>query len=284
MSGKGAIDILCYLFTKEGLRKQFVEPPEFQKIVKWWGMEDGLGGWTTDEFIKRMDDCGIDKVCIPAVKMARYPTREMIWDISTEEVAEVVKTNPDRFVGIAGANPFTGLAGIKDLTKAVVEYGFKGLYIHCYGYGLPINDKLWYPYYSKCQELGIPVLMQVGHSAERMPNALGQPILLDDIALDFPELNIVGAHTGWPWVEEMIALAWKHDNVYVGIDAHMPKYLEPSLIQFMKTRGQNKVLYGTNGPLGFTHEKTMKQIDELGLKDEVKQKILRENAMRIFKF
>lgn len=284
MSNAGAIDILCYLFTPEGVKKHYIDPPEFQHIVKWWKMEAGLDGWSPEKFIERLDAAGVDKVCIPAVKMCRYPSREMIWDISTEEVGEVVSKNPDRFIGLAGIHPFRGQAGLKDLTKAVQEYGFKGAYLHTYGYGLPLNHRLYYPYYAKCAELGIPVIMQVGHSAERMPNELGRPMLMDDIALDFPELNIVGAHTGWPWVEEMIALAWKHTNVYVGIDAHMPKYLEPSLLQFLKGRGKDKVLYGTNGPLGFTHAETMKQIDELGLKPEVKQKLIRENALRIFNF
>jgi predicted TIM-barrel fold metal-dependent hydrolase len=281
MSGTGAIDILCYLFTNHGLKKMFIEPPEFQHIVKWWKMEDGLNGWSIEEFIAKMDAAGVDKVCIPAVKMARYPSREMIWDISTEEVAEVVRANPERFIGLAGIHPFRGKSGLEDLTNAVKIHGFKGAYLHTYGFGLPLNDKRYYPYYAKCVELNIPVLMQVGHSAERMPNELGRPMLMDDIALDFPELNIVGAHTGWPWVEEMISLAWKHANVYVGIDAHMPKFLDPSLLQFLKSRGKDKVLYGTNGPLRFTHEDTLQQIDEWGLKPEVKSKILRENAVRI---
>jgi predicted TIM-barrel fold metal-dependent hydrolase len=116
-----------------------------------------------------------------------------------------------------------------------------------------------------------------------MPSELAKPILLDEIAIDFPELRLVGAHTGWPWVEELLAVAWKHPNVYVGIDAHMPKYLEPSLINFIKGRGKTKVLYGTNGPLLFTHEITTTQIKELGFTEDVQDLLLFKNAQRLFK-
>jgi predicted TIM-barrel fold metal-dependent hydrolase len=281
MAGK-AIDILCYLFTPEAIKKMFIDTPEFAKILKWWNIKDGLDGWQPEEFIARMDKFGIDKICIPAVKMARYRKHSMIWDISEEEVAEIVRYNPDRFIGLAGVNPFSGSQGLRQMEKAVKEYGFKGVYMHTYGFGIPINHKLYYPYFAKCVELDIPFITQVGHSAEVMPSELAKPILLDEIAVDFPELRLVGAHTGWPWVEELLAIAWKHPNVYVAIDAHMPKYLDPSLINFIKGRGKEKVLYGTNGPLLFTHEITTKQIKELGFSEDVQDNLLFKNAQRLF--
>jgi predicted TIM-barrel fold metal-dependent hydrolase len=79
----------------------------------------------------------------------------------------------------------------------------------------------------------------------------------------------------------MIAMAWKHDNVYVGMDAHMPKYWDKSLQTFVKTRGQDKVLWGTNGPTAFTHDHILPQVHELGLKHSVKKKLLRDNAIKV---
>jgi hypothetical protein len=185
-------------------------------------------------------------------------------------------------VGLAGFNPFKGMQSVRQVEKAVREYGFKGCYVHPYGWGLPLNDRKFYPLYAKCAELGVPVSMQVGHSAEHMPNEFGRPIHLDDIALDFPELKVIGAHTGWPWTEEMISLAWKHENVFLGIDAHHPKYLEPTLLQFMKTRGQNKVLWGTNYP-AVMHEEAIRVIrTDLGLGEKVAEKILHGNAARVY--
>jgi hypothetical protein len=206
----------------------------------------------------------------------------MVWDIPEEEVAEAISQFPGRLYGLCGFNPLERMNGVRRVERAVRDLGFKGVYIHTYGFGIPLNDRRYYPLYAKCVELGVPVSMQVGHSAERMPSELGRPIHLDDIALDFPELQLIGAHTGWPWTEEMIALAWKHENVYLGIDAHHPKYLEPSLLHFMRTRGQNKVIYGTNYP-AVQHKESISIIrSDLGLSEKVAQKILHDNAARVY--
>ncbi len=276
------IDFHCNLFTPESIRKNWYGAPEMLRLIKWWKMEDRVQGKTVAEFVALMDRAGCDKVLVPAIRMFSYKEKTMVWDITEEEVLEAVRESNGRVVGLAGFNPFKGMQSVRQVEKAVREYGFKGCYVHPYGWGLPLNDRKFYPLYTKCAELGVPVSMQVGHSAEHMPNEFGRPIHLDDIALDFPELRIIGAHTGWPWTEEMISLAWKHENVYLGIDAHHPKYLEPSLLNFMKTRGQNKVLWGTNYP-AVMHEEAIRVIrTELGLSEKVAEKILHGNAARVY--
>ena len=121
--------------------------------------------------------------------------------------------------------------------------------------------------------------MQVGHSLELMPSEAGRPIYIDKVALDFPELKFIGSHTGWPWCEELIAMASKHRNVYMDISAHLPEYLDRSVVQFMDTRGRNKVLFGTNA---FGLERCKQQLLGMPLKDETKQKVLRDNAVKVF--
>ena len=158
------------------------------------------------------------------------------------------------------------------------DLGFKGVYIHTSGFGIPLTDRLNYRLYARCVELGIPVSMQVGHSAEHMSNERGRPIHLDTVALDYPELTLTGAHTGWPWTEEMILLVWTHENVFLGIDAHNPKCLEPSLIHFMKTRKQNKVIDGTNDPAVLHRESISCIRNERDLSEKVAGKILHRNA------
>ena len=123
--------------------------------------------------------------------------------------------------------------------------------------------------------------MQMGHSLELMPSESGRPIHIDKVALDFPELIFIASHAGWPWCEELIAMASKHPNVYMDISAHLPQYLEPSVKQFMDTRGRDKVLFGTNV---FGLKRCKDQLMGLPLKDETKQKVLRDNAARLFKF
>jgi len=277
-----AIDFHCNLFTPESIKKNWYEAPEMYRLIKWWKMEERVQGRTVAEFLQMMDQAGCDKVLVPAIRMFSYKKKTMLWDITEEEVLEVVKQASGRVVGLAGFNPLKGMESVRQVEKAVREYGFKGCYIHPYGWGIPLNDRKFYPLYAKCAELGVPVSMQVGHSAEHMPNEFGRPLHLDDIALDFPELNLVGAHTGWPWTEEMISLAWKHENVFLGIDAHHPKYLEPSLLHFMKTRGQNKVIWGTNYP-AVMHGEAIRVIrNEIGLTEKLAQKILHDNAARIY--
>jgi predicted TIM-barrel fold metal-dependent hydrolase len=125
-------------------------------------------------------------------------------------------------------------------------------------------------------------VIQVGHSAERMPSAMGRPILLDDVALDFPELTIVGAHTGWPWTEELIALAWKHRNVYIGTSAHHPRYWEQTLVNFANSRGRGKVLFGSDYPV-MDYADALGAIDKLGLKESAKELLVGGAARKIFR-
>lgn len=273
-----AIDILYHLFTPEAVQKMFYDQPEFQRIMKWWGIEKK--SYTPKQFVAMMDEAGVEKVIVPADKMQGYRDQQPIWNVQNEELAAVINQYPDRLVGLAGINPLLRMKGVREFEEGITKFGFKGAYIHTYGYGIPLNHRLYYPLYAKACELGVPIMMQVGHSAEHLPSEMGRPIYLDDVALDFPELTLIGTHTGWPWVEEMIAMAWKHENVYVGIDAHMPKYLDKSLVNFMKTRGKAKTIYGTNG---LSWKVTLEQLKELVPDDEARRLIIRENAVKAFK-
>lgn len=278
----GAIDYWCNIFTDEGLNKTFREPREIAEVVEWWGMGPRIVGRTPDEFRAHLDAAGMDIVLVPSAKMASYETSQLIWDVREDEVTALVDALPGRVFGLFGINPREGMGGVRRLEESVRSGAFKGAHLHTYGFGLPINDRRYYPFYTKCVELGVPVVMQVGHSAERMPSALARPILLDDIALDFPELVVVGAHTGWPWVDELVALAWKHRNVYIGTSAHHPKYWDPALVQFAKSRGRGKVLYGTDYPV-MDFADSLAAIDQLGLREDVKQLVVEGAARTVFK-
>jgi len=280
----GAIDVWCNLFTPEGIQHLFLDNEEvhFMMGVQ-WGRSANMKGNSPPEFIAKMDRLGIEKVCVPALKQAFYRKTKMGADFAYEDIAKLIAKFPERIVGLAGINPFERMEGVRRLEKAVREYGFKGAHVHPFGFGLPLNAAEWYPFYAKCAELDLPIVLQVGHSAEFMPSAHGRPILLDDIALYFPELKLIGAHTGWPWVEELIALAWKHPNVYICVSGHAPKYWDAKLVKFLNSRGQGKVVWGTDYPL-ILHEESLEQIEALGLKPAAKQALLRDAAAKIFKF
>lgn len=279
-----AIDFMGYPFTKQYFEKYWFPTEELMKLAKWWGFEDRIRkGWTPEEMVALMDEAGVEKHCMVQLKMKSYLNHQIAVDVQLDEMMAIIEKAPDRFIGFAGINPDKKMEGVREVERAIKDYGFKAAYLHVYGFGIPIDHRLLYPFYAKCEELGVPVSMQVGHSAEAMPSQFAQPILLDNIALDFPDLTLVGSHTGWPWCEEMIAMAWKHDNVYMGMDAHMPRFWEPNLLKFVKTRGKDKVLWGSNGPSAFTHKPVLDQVYELNLKEDVERKLLRDNAVKVLK-
>ena len=276
----GAVDYWCNIFTDEGIRHTFEEPKEVADVVNWWGLK--FTGKTVEEFVASMDDADVDVVLIPSAKMASYETAQLIWNVSESAVTTLCEAAPGRIKGLFGIDPREGMTGVRRLQESVESGHFVGAHLHSYGFNLPVNHRKLYPFYAKCAELGVPVVMQVGHSAERMPSEMGRPLHVDDIALDFPELTIVGAHTGWPWVEEMIALAWKHRNVYVGTSAHHPKYLDRSLVAFANSRGKGKVMWGTDYPV-MDYRDALTAIDGLGLKDDAKALFVGDAARSVFK-
>ncbi len=129
-------------------------------------------------------------------------------------------------------------------------------------------------------------MMQVGHclryQRDRILPSVGRPITLDRIALDFPELKLIGIHLGYPWTEEMISVAWKHENVYIGSDAYAPRHWPQPFVHYLNTWGQDKVLFGTDWPV-IDPERAISEIEELEVRPGSKKKLLRENALRLFR-
>jgi hypothetical protein len=275
-----AIDFMYYVATPEFIAK-WSDAKKGELVCR---MERAIGSLpcfeSIDAMVRKMDDAGVDKVFITQTKMWSYRNKWMYMDTQLEDVTQYTKRYPDRFVGLAGYNPFRISESLAEIETAVKTSGFKGVYVHIYGFDIPLSDRKMYPLYAKCAELDVPVSVQVGHVLEAMPSEHGRPIHLDQVASDFPDLKIIGAHTGWPWVEELISVCYKWDNVYFGIDAWMPKYLKPEAIHFIGSRmGQDRCLWGTNG---LSWKESLKQVDELGLREEARKKLLRENAERLF--
>jgi predicted TIM-barrel fold metal-dependent hydrolase len=176
--------------------------------------------------------------------------------------------------------------GLAELTYAVRELGFVGAHLYPHWFGLAPDHAKYYPYYAKCAELGVPIMMQVGHnlvySRERRLPSVGRPITLDQVAIDFPELTLIGIHIGVPWTDEMISMCWKHENVYTAGDAYAPKHWPASYVHYMNTYGRQKVLFGTDWPV-IDPERAMRDVKDLGLRPESERALLRDNALRVFK-
>jgi predicted TIM-barrel fold metal-dependent hydrolase len=202
--------------------------------------------------------------------------------VSNDEVAAWVAQHPGRLVGLASVDLLRPLDAVRELRRAVKQLGLRGLRILPWLWGLPPNDRRYYPLYAECCELGVPFCLQVGHTGPMRSSEPGRPIpYLDDVALDFPELVIVGGHVGFPWTNEMIALATKYENVHIDTSAWKPKRFPPELVAYMRGHGRRKVLFGSNSPM-LLPGACLAEVDGLGLDEEAKRLYLGENAARVF--
>jgi hypothetical protein len=210
-----------------------------------------------------------------------FTQNRLLLDMTVEDILPFIEGYPDRFRGLYGINPWLGMDGVREMEKMVKDYGFVGANIHAAGFA-PINDKVWYPFYTKCCELDIPVIAQIGHYGEPMRQSYGHPLLIDEIALDFPELRFIGGHTGWPWSDVLMAEALKNENVFVSMEAHLPKYWEPSMVKYIDTRGRDKCMWGTDFPVT-SPKRSLAQVADHGFREETLKKFLRNNAIDVFK-
>jgi len=280
----GVIDIVCNLFTPEVVRDgQTGLDDEFKAQVRM--PEEIRGGVTIEDYLGRMDRAGIERSLLIAVRAGDINIKGG-FEIPYERVHQHCQAHPDRFSGLAGIDPFRGMQGVRDLEQAVTEYGFVGAHLYPHWCGLPPDHAKYYPFYTKCAELDVPIMMQVGHnlvySRERRLPSVGRPICLDQVAIDFPELKLIGIHIGIPWTDEMISMCWKHENVYTAGDAYAPKYWPESYVHYANSYGRHKVLFGTDWPV-IDPERAVAEVEELGLRDESKQMLMRDNALRVFK-
>jgi predicted TIM-barrel fold metal-dependent hydrolase len=280
----GAIDIVCNLFTEQEVRlKQTGLDEDFMEQIRM--PKDMRNGVSIDDYIVKMTDADVEHSLLIAVRAGDLRMRGS-FEIPYDRVHEVTKAHPQYFSGLAGVDPFRGMQGIYDLEYAVKELGFVGAHLYPHWFELAPDHAKYYPYYAKCCELDIPIMMQVGqnliYQRDRRLPSVGRPITLDQVAIDFPELKLIGIHIGIPWTDEMIAMAWKHENVFIGADAYAPKYWPEALLHYINTYGSSKVMFGTDWPV-ISPERAMTEIKSLGLRDASCNKLLRENAERVFK-
>lgn len=282
MTSRGVIDAVVNIWTEEALKGRPDRKEFYTGKVK---VESGtFDGVSLEQMLYRMDEAGIERSMLVAAKVGSADHRAC-YHVPYSLVAEAVQKYPDRFLGLAGVDPTEGMRGVRELEKAVREYGFIGAHLYPHWFELAPDHARYYPFYAKCVELDVPIQLQVGQSLiydKSFPRrSVGRPITLDSVACDFPELKLIGIHIGIPWTDEMIAMAWKHENVFIGTDAHSPRYWPQSLIHYINTYGQDKVIFGTDFPV-LDFQETIKQIDELDLRPGPKQKLLRENTLRIY--
>ena len=208
---------------------------------------------------------------------------------SNDYVAGIVQKYPDQFIGFCCVDPWKGQIAVKELERCVKELGLRGLKLHPVHQAFYPNDTRFYPLYEKCMELNVPVLFHSGYAGagSGTPGGMGlklkysAPIpYFDDVAADFPQLTIIMAHPGWPWIEEQIAVALHKANVYIDLSGWSPRFIPQAIVHEAGRRLQEKMLFGSDYPL-IQPDRWLRDFQEWGLSDEVRSKILLENARKV---
>jgi hypothetical protein len=208
--------------------------------------------------------------------------------ISNVEVAEGCARNADVLIPFASIDPWKGPAGVEEARRLVTEHGVRGFKFHPSIQAFSPNDPMAYPLYEAIEELGAIALFHTGQTGigAGVPGGAGiklkyaNPMLIDDVSADFPELRIILAHPSFPWQDEALAVATHKPYVYIDLSGWSPKYFPPQLVRYANTLLQDKVLFGSDYPV-LTPDKWLAAFDQLEIKPEVRPKILKENAARL---
>jgi hypothetical protein len=231
------------------------------------------GARSGDDLIAAMDAAGVDI----GVLQAEWASGDVT--ALNDGALRLAAAHPKRLIPYVTVNP-AEYGDLAEVVKAGVDRGARGVNLQPFSYRLHCNDKRFYPLYAKCQEMGLPVTVHtsINFSNDRSID-FGRPLYLCEVACDFPDLKLVANHGGWPWVTEMVAVAWKHPNVYIEIGAVSPKYIgtpgsgwEPLMLYGNRSLLEDRVLFATDSMLPF--ERVISELRELPLKPEVTTKWL----------
>ena len=210
--------------------------------------------------------------------------------ISNEEVAESAAEHADIAIPFASIEPARGKMGIREARRLIKDFGVKGFKFHPIIQGFAPNDHDVYPLYEVIAEAGLPALFHSGQTGigAGMPGGgglrlkYGNPLFLDDVAADFPDMPIISAHPGVPWQDEQLSIATHKPNVYIDLSGWSPKYFESKLVQYTNTLLKHKVLFGSDNPV-ILPDRWLAEFDKLPIKPEVRPLIIKENAARLLK-
>lgn len=240
---------------------------------------------SVDAFVKQMDLMGVEKAVIFNLD---EETPSGISGLSNDYYADIVKQYPDRFIGIAGIDPLKGMAAVREVRRCH-EIGLRGVAMRPFMFGIPPHHRKMYPVYTACAELDMPIWfhLSINYSTNNME--VERPIYLDTVAQDFPDLKMIAGHGGWPWVNELIGVAWRNKNVYLDFASYMPKHLAKpgsgweSLFHYGNSVLQDRILFGSTWMfMGLSIRELADQVLELPLKEETKRKWVYENAAKLF--
>lgn len=271
------IDLHCYPNTQPWIDCQ---GPYVKALAEYWNRE-----WSAkeeDEVVEEFTTAGVEAVLVALDLETTINTPPC----SNDYVAGMWKRHPDRIIQAWGAvDPLKGQAAIDEAEHAVNDLGLLGFHFHPIMGHFAIDERRLYPLWETISALGVPIMVDVGTTGmgAGMPGGLGakirhaHPSAIDEVAADFPDLKIIAAHPGWPWIEEMTAVALHKGNVYWEMSGWAPKYLPPSLIRDIRSRLKDKVMFGSDYP-SMPYDRLFKEWGEVGYSDEFLEQFFHGNA------
>jgi predicted TIM-barrel fold metal-dependent hydrolase len=236
-----------------------------------------------EAMVARMDEIGMASLILPVCDL---PAHAGITDYEgfatrVDEMDAMSAAHPGRFVGQWSIDPREGSKGLDRAREMAAKPWIVALHTHTHSFDLSFDHADYYPFYALAHELGLPFVMQAGTSGGRLPSACGHPIGIDRPAIYFPQVNFVLSHTGWPWVDEAVAMALKFSNVYLGTASLPPKRWHASLVDFIRGPGRRKTMFGTSFPT-VGHRHALAQLEALDLDPEIAAAVMGGNARNVF--
>jgi predicted TIM-barrel fold metal-dependent hydrolase len=274
------IDLHCYPNTREWIECQ---RPYVDALAKYWNRE--WAPTTEAGVIREFTDAGVEAVLVALDLETTVSTPPC----SNDYVAGVWRRHPDRILQCWGAvDPFKGDAAIHEAKHAIEDLGMLGFHFHPIMGHYAVNDPRLYPLFETINALKVPVMIDVGTTGmgAGMPGGMGarlrhaHPSAIDELACDFPNLTIIAAHPGWPWIDEMTAVVLHKGNVFWELSGWAPKYFPSQLKTDIRSRLKEKVMFGSDYP-SLPYERLFREWDELGYSDDMKERLFYRNALRI---
>ena len=208
--------------------------------------------------------------------------------VSNYEIAEFGADNSDIMIPFASIDPHKGKYGAREARDLIENYGVKGFKFHGIAQNAHPADRMAYPIYEVIAEYKLPAVFHTGHSGMGtgmrggggMRLKYGRPMLIDDVAVDFPDMKIILAHPSWPWVDESLSMALHKNNVFIDLSGWSPRYFQPQIIQYANTQLKHKMMFGSDFPL-IHPMKWLKAAKEVGFRDDVLPLIMKDNAIKV---
>ena len=274
------IDIHCYPNTKEWIACQ---QPYVDALARYWNRP-----WvakTEEEVVKDFAEAGVEAILVALDLETTISTPPC----SNDYVSAMRRRHPDRIIQAwAAVDPWKGEAAIGEAKHAIQDLGMLGFHFHPIVGHFAVDDPRVYPLFEIINQLKVPVMIDVGTTGMGggMPGGMGaklrhaHPAAIDCLAPDFPSLTIIAAHPGWPWVEEMTAVALHKGNVFWELSGWAPKYFPPQLKIDIRARLKDKVMFGSDHP-SVPYDRLLREWDELGYSDDIKERVFHGNAERV---